>query len=179
MWVSNLNSRGSLNKTLAVILFSYFTMHLLCRIVFSKRTKISKVKYIIIWPRTFYPMIVFKLKHFIVFCILIKILFISGMQTLVTGISQTSKTIILITVCALGLAAMLPATLGSRNYYHYCAPVGSSHQLFTILWTVAPEFLCPWNLPCKNSGVGCHFPQFLSLLSLFLQMRKLRHRKFK
>ena len=139
MWVSNLNSRGSLNKTLAVILFSYFTMHLLCRIVFSKRTKISKVKYIIIWPRTFYPMIVFKLKHFIVFCILIKILFISGMQTLVTGISQTSKTI-LITVCALGLAAMLPATLGSRNYYyHYCAQSLSHVQLFTILWTVAHQ----------------------------------------
>ena len=57
-------------------------------------------------------MIVFKIKCFIVFCILIKILFISGTQMLITGISQTSDTI-LITVCALGYA-MLPATLGSR-----------------------------------------------------------------
>ena len=58
---------------------------------------------------------------------------------LVTGISQTSNTI-LITVCALGLAAMLPATLGSRYYYyHYCAQSLSHVQLFTILWTVAHQ----------------------------------------
>ena len=55
---------------------------------------------------------------------------------LITGISQTSDTI-LITVCALGYA-MLPATLGSRYYYyHYCAQSLSHVQLFTTLWTVA------------------------------------------
>ena len=55
---------------------------------------------------------------------------------LITGISQTSDTI-LITVCALGYA-MLPATLGSRYYYyHYCAQSLSHVQLFTTPWTIA------------------------------------------
>ena len=26
-----------------------------------------------------------------------------------------------------------------------------------IPWTVAPRLLCPWNFPCKNIGVSCHF----------------------
>ena len=28
-------------------------------------------------------------------------------------------------------------------------------QLFATLWTVAHQFLCPWNSPDKNTGVGC------------------------
>ena len=181
MWVSNLSSRGSLNKTLAVIFFSFIShvsMHLLCRIVFSKRTKISKMKYIIVWPRTFYPMIAFKIKQFIVFCILIKILFISGTQMLITDISQTPNNI-LTTVCALGYA-MVPATLGSRYYYyHYCAQSLSHVQLFATPWTVVYQ-APPWNFPCKNSGVGHHFLlQLLPLLSLFYRWEKLRHREFK
>ena len=30
-------------------------------------------------------------------------------------------------------------------------------QLFVIIWTVAARFLCLWNFPGKNTGVGCHF----------------------
>ena len=26
----------------------------------------------------------------------------------------------------------------------------------TILWIVACQFLCPWDCPGKNTGVGCH-----------------------
>ena len=26
-----------------------------------------------------------------------------------------------------------------------------------IPWTVAARFLCPWDFPGKNTGVGCHF----------------------
>ena len=29
--------------------------------------------------------------------------------------------------------------------------------LFATLWTVAIRLLCPWNIPGKNTGVGCHF----------------------
>ena len=33
-----------------------------------------------------------------------------------------------------------------------------SVQLLAALWTVAPpRFLCPWDFPGKNTGVGCHF----------------------
>ena len=32
-------------------------------------------------------------------------------------------------------------------------------QLFVIPWTIAPaRFLCPWDSPSKNTGVGCPFP---------------------
>ena len=30
-------------------------------------------------------------------------------------------------------------------------------QLFVSPWTIAIRFLCPWNSPGKNIGVGCHF----------------------
>ena len=30
-------------------------------------------------------------------------------------------------------------------------------QLSVIIWTVAARFLCLWNFPGKNTGVGCHF----------------------
>ena len=30
-------------------------------------------------------------------------------------------------------------------------------QLFATPWTVAHQLLCPWNVPGKNTGVGCHF----------------------
>ena len=29
-------------------------------------------------------------------------------------------------------------------------------QLFATPWTIAPRLLCPWDSPCKNTGVGCH-----------------------
>ena len=28
---------------------------------------------------------------------------------------------------------------------------------FTTPWAVVSRFLCPWNFPGKNTGVGCHF----------------------
>ena len=28
---------------------------------------------------------------------------------------------------------------------------------FATLWTLASRFLCPWDFPSKNTGVGCHF----------------------
>ena len=30
-------------------------------------------------------------------------------------------------------------------------------QLFVTPWTVPARFLCPWDSPGKNTGVGCHF----------------------
>ena len=33
----------------------------------------------------------------------------------------------------------------------------SCAQLFATLWAVACRFLCPWDSPDKNTGVGCHF----------------------
>ena len=30
-------------------------------------------------------------------------------------------------------------------------------QLSAAPWTVAARFLCPWDFPGKNTGVGCHF----------------------
>ena len=30
-------------------------------------------------------------------------------------------------------------------------------QLCVTLWAVARRFLCPWDSPDKNTGVGCHF----------------------
>ena len=36
--------------------------------------------------------------------------------------------------------------------------VTSAVSDFATLWTVAQlQFLCPWDSPGKNSGVGCHF----------------------
>ena len=35
-------------------------------------------------------------------------------------------------------------------------PSLSRGQLFATLWTVAPRFLCPWDSPGKNTGVGSH-----------------------
>jgi len=29
--------------------------------------------------------------------------------------------------------------------------------LFATLWTLACQFLCPWDSPGKNNGMGCHF----------------------
>ena len=31
-----------------------------------------------------------------------------------------------------------------------------SHILSVTPWTAAHRLLCPWNSPCKNTGVGCH-----------------------
>ena len=30
-------------------------------------------------------------------------------------------------------------------------------RIFGTPWTVACQLLCPWNSPCKNIGVSCHF----------------------
>ena len=39
-----------------------------------------------------------------------------------------------------------------------CLCAKSVHtQLFGTVWTVATRFLCPWDSPGKNTGVGCHF----------------------
>ena len=29
--------------------------------------------------------------------------------------------------------------------------------LFATLWTIACKLLCPWDSPCKNTGLGFHF----------------------
>ena len=29
-------------------------------------------------------------------------------------------------------------------------------RLFPTPWTAACRLLCPWDFPCKNTGVGCH-----------------------
>ena len=42
---------------------------------------------------------------------------------------------------------------------HLCALLSlvSYVQLFTNLWTIAcRDLLCPWDIPGKNNGVGCH-----------------------
>ena len=30
-------------------------------------------------------------------------------------------------------------------------------RLLVTLWTIPPRFLCPWDIPGNNIGVGCHF----------------------
>ena len=35
--------------------------------------------------------------------------------------------------------------------------VGILVQVFVTTWTELPASSCPWNFPCKNTGVGCHF----------------------
>ena len=53
-----------------------------------------------------------------------------------------------------GKDALLKPHLPGEN-----EPVKSlSHvRLFAIPWTVATNFLHPWNFPGKSTGVGCHF----------------------
>ena len=58
-------------------------------------------------------------------------------------------------------------TCGKRNklkkkrkepFKHSTCPYLSQVQLFVTSWTIqGASFLCPWNFPNKNSGVGCHF----------------------
>ena len=38
----------------------------------------------------------------------------------------------------------------------FCCSVTQSFQLFATPWTVAPQLLCPWDSPSKNTGVGCY-----------------------
>ena len=38
-----------------------------------------------------------------------------------------------------------------------CAQSLSHVRLFATLWTIARRFLCPWDFPGKNTGVGNHF----------------------
>ena len=37
-----------------------------------------------------------------------------------------------------------------------CVQLLSGVQLVATQWTVAISLLCPWDSPCKNTGVGCH-----------------------
>ena len=51
----------------------------------------------------------------------------------------------------------------SRQEYWSGVPLPSPAKLlscvqcFATLWTVDCRFLCPWDSPGKNTGVGCHF----------------------
>ena len=38
---------------------------------------------------------------------------------------------------------------------HMCVLHAKSLQSYPTLWTVASRFLCPWDSPCKNTGVDC------------------------
>ena len=38
-----------------------------------------------------------------------------------------------------------------------CVCMLSCVRLSATPWTVACGFLCPWDSPGKNTGVGCHF----------------------
>ena len=38
-----------------------------------------------------------------------------------------------------------------------CVPVVSHVRLFAIFWTIAHQAPLLWDLPIKNTGVGCHF----------------------
>ena len=42
------------------------------------------------------------------------------------------------------------------KYSAYMLSHFSHVQLFVILWIIAHQFLCPWDSPGKNTGVGCH-----------------------
>ena len=45
-------------------------------------------------------------------------------------------------------------------YILYNLYVCVSHSVmsdFATPWTVAHQFLCPWDFPGKNTEVGCHF----------------------
>ena len=62
----------------------------------------------------------------------------------------------------------------------------SCARFFTTPWTVTHRFLCPWNSPVKNTGVGCHsflqgiFPtqgSNLGLLHCGQILYRLSHRK--
>ena len=37
-----------------------------------------------------------------------------------------------------------------------CCAVLSHVRLFVTPWTVHAKFICPWDFPGKNTGVGCH-----------------------
>ena len=45
-----------------------------------------------------------------------------------------------------------------HSLVHVCVLNCFSHvQLYATLWTIQPaQFLCPWDSPGKNTGVGCH-----------------------
>ena len=47
---------------------------------------------------------------------------------------------------------------GKEQPRHEVKCQSPSHvRVFATLWTVAPpRFLCPWDSPGKNTGVGCH-----------------------
>ena len=51
-----------------------------------------------------------------------------------------------------------------------CVHVVSHVQLFVILWTIAHQAPLSWDLPIKNTGVGCHF-----LLQGIFQLRDGTH----
>ena len=43
-------------------------------------------------------------------------------------------------------------------FLHVCVLSQFSRvQLCVTPWTIATRFLCPWDFPGKNTGVGCHF----------------------
>ena len=37
-------------------------------------------------------------------------------------------------------------------------------QLVVTLWTVVRQALPSWDFPGKNTGVGCHFPSYLTYI---------------
>ena len=53
------------------------------------------------------------------------------------------------------LEVMIDSQLPHSSYP--CMVSHFSHVcLFVTLWTVPPKFLCAWDSPGKNMGVGCH-----------------------
>ena len=54
--------------------------------------------------------------------------------------------------------------IASVMHIHMSACMLSHVCLILTPWTVATRFLCPWNFPGKNTGMGCH----LLLQNIFL-----------
>ena len=49
-----------------------------------------------------------------------------------------------------------PFLLPVSSCMHGCA-VAQLCLTLAALWTAATRFLCPWDFPGKDAGVGCHF----------------------
>ena len=61
----------------------------------------------------------------------------------------------------------------SKIYITFCLLVHLFTLYFATPWTVSPRFLCPWNSPGMNTGVGCHFPLQEDLLDPGIEHKSL------
>ena len=57
----------------------------------------------------------------------------------------------------LGLVPLYKETPETSLPSTWMANVFSCVRLFAVLWLYPIRLLCPWDYPCKNTGVGCHF----------------------